>query len=215
MVDLAFAYAFINTTAGIPHFHGEIIVAADTGAELDAVSAGDEPVLAVYYSGWPGGACPVGFVDGGTFFEQGGFVECLYALAVIAMDDAGVVVIDGLYHGGGEHKAIGAELINGFHEVGIPARTNVHIIVHIYDVVHGGEASGFVDCYADADVAGGGGVVDAFIFGPLEGAVAAIVDVQDDLVLPCRVFADTVDAEFGEGEVVPGGDDDGEHGCYC
>ncbi len=213
MVDPAFAYAFIYTTAGIPHFHCEIIVAADAGAELYAVSSGDEPVLAVYYSGWPCGAGPVGFFDGGTFFEQGGFVECFYALAVIAVDDAGVVVIDWLYHGGGEHKAIGAKLINSLHEVCVPTGANVHIVIHIYDVVHGGEATGFVDCYADADVAGGGGVVDAFIFGPLESAVAAIVDVQDDLVLPCRVFADAIDAEFGEGEVVPGGDDDGEHGC--
>ena len=93
----------------------------------------------------------------------------------------------------------------------VPAGANVHIIVHIYDVVHFGEAAGLVHCYTDAYVTGGLGVVYAFIARPLQGAIAAIINVQYDLVLPCRVFADAIYAQLCKGKIVPGGDDDGEH----
>ena len=100
MIHATFAHALVYAAACIPHLHGKIIVAAYAGAQLYAVAASDEPVPAVYDGGRPGGACPVGLVYGWAFFEQGGLVEGLYALAIVAVNDAGVVVVDGFYHGG-------------------------------------------------------------------------------------------------------------------
>jgi hypothetical protein len=53
---------------------------------------------------------------------------------------------------------------------------------------------------------------DALLAHPLQGAVAAVVDVNDDLVGISRILPDAAYAQLQQRDIIPGGDQDGEHG---
>ena len=87
-----------------------------------------------------------------------------------------------LYHGSGEHEVVGTCFFYLAHDVCIPFRAHIHIVVHVYDVVLSADTTGHIYCNADTCIVGRMGIVQALFLCPLQGAIAAIVDVQYHLV---------------------------------
>ena len=71
-----------------------------------------------------------------------------------------------------------------------------------------------INCYTNADILIGVAELDAFGLDPVQRTIRSIIDVDDDLVLKTRIFANTANAQLQKFEIVPGWNNDGKHSEY-
>ena len=87
-----------------------------------------------------------------------------------------------LYHGAGKHEQIGIQAFQFVDQRGIPAGAAVHVVIQVQDVILPGQHRRLIHRQADADVLRRVGVVQLLRPHPLQRPIAAVVDVDDDLV---------------------------------
>ena len=114
-------------------------------------------------------------------------------------------------HCAGEHEIVRIQLLYFIGYAGIPAGAQIHIIIHIHNIVLCGEAPGLVHSFTDACIVFGMRKIKPFVLCPLQRSIAAIINVQYHLVAECRVLPDALHAQFYKINIIPGGYDDREH----
>ena len=188
----------------MPELCREVGVGIHAGAILHAVASDEIPQVAVHDVRRPGGSLPVAMLQVAVFPEQSLLLEGIDALTEVGgRNHALAEELTGLDERSREEEHLMADGLYFIIERRIPVGQHVHVVVHKENVVRGHKRSESVEGIAHTDILRRMGVFQSFGLDPFQRAVAAVVDVDQDLVRIGGVLADARHAKFQEGEIVP------------
>src|ERR1035438_3444590 len=154
--------------------------------------------------GRPSGTLPVIHGQGGKIVQQFFLLEPFYICSAIHHDHTIVIRTKGFYGRSRKEEIRVTDLLDFIEQFHVPIWTNVHIIIHVDDIISHSQLSADIQRKTNSYIFLTKGIIQIRAgFDPFGCSITAFINVNNDLVPEMRVFSNAFNAKLKVSKVIP------------